>query len=527
MKSSSGVLVFAVVVASLSAERAVACGGLFCAAVSPTPVDQTSEKIIFEVDETGAVTATVEVRYEGNPQDFSWIIPVPGTPDFVDVAGKDELLLLDAATAPTFTFPTVTGCGGGGGFGCASEALASARDGAASEGEGESGVRVTQYPSVGPFDDIVAVEGGDPQVLAQWLRDNGYQVTDGMIPFITDYTLEAHKFLAVRLRSDAEVRDIVPIRFHCPVPDPAIPLRLTAIAAEPQMGFLVFVIGPRRYTTGNSVEVFIDPADVHIDPFGQNNYLPLVSKRVDEAGGFGFVVERAQPAELVRQRVQNTFLGTEDEVEARERLETLLADGRFVTRFYSRLDPDEMIADPDFVPAAEGTPDVTGIIDLSTQVYDNCQVPTMPICGGLYCGANDACAGSDLGDGCVCGEGRVARVINGPSGRLEVACSSLTIDLHGAGTDACSGQACGGLGTCVPLNDRATCRCDEGAVAVVDRGLLTCVPQTSPIYDSDMLLWPPFVDDAGCAASHRRAGGSLSLLLLFGSALVMRLRRRG
>jgi hypothetical protein len=515
-----------VVLASLSAaERADACGGLFCAAVSPTPVDQTSEKIIFEVDDEGAVTATVEVRYEGNPADFSWIIPIPGTPEFVEVAGKNELLLLDAATAPSFTFPTVNGCGGGGGLACADASISSpSLDGG--EGEGE-GVRVTQYPSVGPFDDIVAVEGGDPQVLAQWLRDHGYQVTDGMLPYIEDYTLEGQSFLAVRLRDDAETRDIVPIRFHCPVPNPTIPLRLTAIAAEPQMGFLVFVIGPRRFTTLNAVEVAIDAADVHIDTFGQNNYFPLVSKRIDEAGGFGFVVERAQPAATIRQRIQNTFIdGSEEEQEAREALTTLLTDDRYVTRFYGRMDPDEMLEDPIFTAAPEGTPDVVGIIDLSTQVYDDCRVPTMPICGGLYCGADDACAASDLGEGCVCGEGRVARLINGPSGRLEVACSSLTIDLHGAGTDACAGAPCGELGTCVPLNDRPTCRCDEGAVAVVDRGLVTCMPQTSPVYDSDTLLWPEFVDDTGCAASRRQAGGSLSLLLLFASGVAVRLRRR-
>ena len=525
MKSLGHLAVLCAVSSLVAAERADACGGLFCAAVSPTPVDQTSEKIIFEVDDDGAVTATVEVRYEGNPADFSWIIPIPGTPDFVNVAGKNELLLLDAATAPSFTFPTVNGCGGSGGFGCADEALSAVGDGAASEGEGE-GVRVTEYPSVGPFDDIVAVEGGDPQVLAAWLRDNGYQVTDGMLPYIADYTLEGQSFLAVRLRDDAETRDIVPIRFHCPVPNPTIPLRLTAIAAEPQMGFLVFVIGPRRFTTLNAVEVAINADDVHIDPFGQNNYFPLVSKRIDEAGGFGFVVERAQPAAAIRSRIQNTFInGSTEEQEAREALTTLLSDDRYVTRFYGRMDPDEMLEDPIFTAAPAGTPDVNGIIDLSTQVYDDCRVPTMPICGGLYCGAEDACAGSELGDGCVCGDGRVARLISGPSGAFEVACSSLTIDLHGAGTDACAGAPCG-LGTCVPLNDRPTCRCDEGAVAVVDRGLITCVPQTSPIYDSDTLLWPAFVDDTGCAASRRQAGGSLSLLLLFASGVALRLRRR-
>lgn len=508
----------------VGAERADACGGLFCSQISPTPVDQASERIIFEVNDDLSVTATVEIKYQGNPQDFSWIVPVSGTPDFVNVAGKDELQLLDLATAPSFIPPTVNGCGGG--FGCGNFLPG---DAASSEGEGEVGVNVTAYPSVGPFDDIVVVEGRDPQVLAGWLRDNNYQVTDGMLPFIEDYTLEGYSFLATRLRADAEVQDMVPIRFHCPQPNPEIPLRLTAIAAEPQMGFLVFVIGPRRYTTLNYTEVALSNNDIHLDQFNQNNYFALVSKRIDEEGGLGFVVERAQPASVIANNLGNVFLNSDQETQEASRATLLatLGEDRYVTRFYGRMDPDEMLADPIFVarPEDDTAGDVDGVLDLSGQVSENCTAAVMPVCGGLYCGDGDACSGSELGDGCVCRNGHVARSINAPGGGVQVVCSSLEINLHGAGTDACSGSVCG-LGTCVPLNDRPSCVCDEGAVAVIDRGQVTCVAQDGPVYESDQISWPPFVDDAGCAASKRHVGGSVSLALLFGSALVLRLRRR-
>ncbi len=184
-------------VSGLSAERAEACGGLFCSQGSPTPVDQAAERILFEVLDDGSVSATVEIKYEGNPNEFSWIVPVSGTPTFVDVAGKDELQLLDQATAPQIIAPQPRTCdfdgeasegeGEAGGFG---------------EGEGEpSGVTVIEYPSVGPFDDIVVVEGGDAAVLIAWLQDHGYRVTDRMRPFIEEYTVEGYKFLATRLRA--------------------------------------------------------------------------------------------------------------------------------------------------------------------------------------------------------------------------------------------------------------------------------------------------------------------------------------
>src|SRR5688500_14612476 len=93
-------LVVVPVLPLFAAELALACGGMFCSQTSPTPVDQSAEKILFEVRDDGTVTATVEIKYFGTPGDFAWIVPVAGTPEFVEVAPKDELLLLDAATRP-------------------------------------------------------------------------------------------------------------------------------------------------------------------------------------------------------------------------------------------------------------------------------------------------------------------------------------------------------------------------------------------------------------------------------------------
>src|SRR5688500_11668957 len=106
---SLSTLTFALVTfGTFAAEPARACGGMFCSQSSPTPIDQSAEKILFEVNDDGSVTATVEIKYNGDPQDFAWIVPVSGTPDFVEVAEKDELLLLDLATRVTITPPTVT-----------------------------------------------------------------------------------------------------------------------------------------------------------------------------------------------------------------------------------------------------------------------------------------------------------------------------------------------------------------------------------------------------------------------------------
>ena len=64
--------------AMLAPSPATACGGFFC---SNSPVDQNAERILFEVHEPPVgVTAVVEISYTGDPDAFSWIVPVPETP---------------------------------------------------------------------------------------------------------------------------------------------------------------------------------------------------------------------------------------------------------------------------------------------------------------------------------------------------------------------------------------------------------------------------------------------------------------
>lgn len=533
------------ILAGASAERAHACGGMFCSGSSPTPVDQSAERILFEVNDDGSVSATVEIKYQGNPQDFAWIVPVTGRPDFVEVAGKDELQLLDLATAPTYVQPSRF-CGGGfsdnfgscGGFGCNCEEALNRVD-APPTALDAAGVVVTDYPSVGPFDDIVVVEGGSADLLMQWLTDNDYQVNEKMRPFIETYIVEGYSFLATRLKADATVQDMVPIRFHCPQPTPEIPLRLTAISAEPEMGFLVFVVGAERYAPRNYADVVIDEDDVHLDfpttTTTGSNYFALVSKRIDEAGGRGFVTEGVFDAAAVVPLVRSVQLPAPVDPPSRAHLEEVLRDGRTVTRFYGRMNAEEMTEDPYFTPSGNNVLKAP-VLDLSAQRAE-CVTPGAPVCGTTYCGTGDACANSGRGEGCVCRDNHVARIVTGPTGGQQVACMAPDVDLHSGGAEVCTGTVCG-RGTCVPINDRPTCSCDEGAVAVIADGALRCVSIVGEVFESEQVVsWgtpAPAEDedkgtyveeDAGCGASGE-GDGRASVLLGLAAALMLRLRRR-
>ncbi|RME06187.1 MAG: DUF2330 domain-containing protein, partial [Deltaproteobacteria bacterium] len=77
-----------------------ACGGFFC---SRTPVDQRAERILFAVNED-TIAAIVQISYQGKPDDFSWILPVPSVPiaESLDVFPQVGITALDLATGPIF-----------------------------------------------------------------------------------------------------------------------------------------------------------------------------------------------------------------------------------------------------------------------------------------------------------------------------------------------------------------------------------------------------------------------------------------
>src|SRR5262249_12596109 len=146
----------------------------------------------------------------------------------------------------------------------------------------------------GPYD-VAVIESTDPQALIDWLRANDFRITDAMKPYIRVYTEEGLKFLALKLQPGKGVSEIQPFKFTLPGDIASIPLRMTAVAAEPDMGILVFFLGDRRFGPANWADVKVDDNDLVQDPTtGKTNWEVLVSRGVDEAGGRGFVTELAE-----------------------------------------------------------------------------------------------------------------------------------------------------------------------------------------------------------------------------------------
>jgi len=256
---------------AVTAGPANACGGFFC---TTFPMNQVGERILFVADgET--VTTHVQIQYSGSAEDFAWILPVPVLPE-LDVSHNELFRQLQFATQPSFflEWQEDESCGFVGPpiFRTLEEAAVD-----------DSGVQIVSEERVGPYQTAI-LTADDPAAVAQWLSANGYSLDAIGDALLAPYVDAGFYFVALRLAPDQGIGDLQPIALTYAAEEPGIPIRLTAVAAEPNMGILVWVLGEHRAIPNNYLHVQINEA--RIDWFnGGFNYNEVVSEAANEAGG--------------------------------------------------------------------------------------------------------------------------------------------------------------------------------------------------------------------------------------------------
>lgn len=274
----------------LPQHQAEACGGFFCD--NNQPVNQAAERIIFSDDGEGNVTAVVQILYEGPAEQFSWILPVPGSPG-VGVSSNIAFQRLQNTTNPAYTLQTVVeGECNDDQFGRGT----SVNDSVQNADAGSSDVTVVASGSVGPYDyDVIAVddEADDPaQAALLWLESNGYDVTETGPDLLRPYLVNRMNLIGFRLTKGASAGEIRPVILSYQADCSMIPIRLTAVAANADMGVMVWVLGSDRAVPTNYRDLVLNEA--LINWFNPNsNYNDVVIAAADEAGGQGFVTEFA------------------------------------------------------------------------------------------------------------------------------------------------------------------------------------------------------------------------------------------
>ncbi len=234
-----------------------ACGGCF----NPPSAVQvvTDHRMVLSLSREQTVLWD-QFRYSGNPADFSWILPIRSGPDVV-VEEADNLFLsaMDNLTAPLITRPQapIRFCSSGGfAFGSADTASPSAREG--------NPVTVYNERVVGPYS-VVTLGSTDPMALRNWLTSNGYAVPPAVVPIIDHYVSLSMDFVAVRLRPNATVSQMKPLRVITPGYNPTLPLRMIAAGVADKVGIELVVMADSRVEAMNFPNAEVREQDLRYD----------------------------------------------------------------------------------------------------------------------------------------------------------------------------------------------------------------------------------------------------------------------
>lgn len=285
-----------------TAGEAHACG-CFAPPDPSVPVVQAGERILFALA-NGEVTAHIQIQYQGDAKSFGWLLPLPSVPTLE--LSTDELFnALLAQTQPKYRL--VQRYEGNCSFG-------SLRGGNVTTGEQTN--KVTQdspvdpgppsplvvMDSIGPYDYAV-LRADNRDEMFKWLTDNRYFVPAGSEAASAPYIHSGAFFLALKLRSGGAVGDVQPVVVRYRSDLPMIPIVLTSVAAKPDMGIQVWMLGAGRAIPRNYYHTVINDTAIDWAAAGRN-YNDVIIRAVGEAPTrHTFVTEYAGSSALMRQRL--------------------------------------------------------------------------------------------------------------------------------------------------------------------------------------------------------------------------------
>ena len=291
---SSAALVATLGVA-LSSQNADACG-CFAPPDPTVPIVQAGERILFSVN-NGVVNAHIQIQYAGEAKDFGWLLPLPSVPTLK--LGTEELFTqLINTTQPRYFVNTITTGTCSSPFGRGGLASPQAAGFANEDSAGGGSSPLVTQSSIGPYDYAV-LRADNKTAMLNWLTTNRYFIPAGTDETVGAYIHPGAYFLALKLKSGKSAGDIQPVVLEYPSDLPMIPIILTSVAAQPNMGIQVWMLGTGRAIPRNYNHVVIN--DSQVDWLNQaKNYNDVVIKAVSEAPDkHAFITEYAGKSSIM------------------------------------------------------------------------------------------------------------------------------------------------------------------------------------------------------------------------------------
>jgi len=217
--------------------------------------DEMVEKIIFQID------------YEGDAEDFAWVVPVPGYPKLFSV--EDEIFYeLHKLTEPTP--PSSFGCGWGAGV--------------PTPGLEDEGVHVWEENQVGIYH-TTTLSASDPNSLVEWLNDNGYAFPAEGQEILDYYVQQNWFFVAMKIQHEETMNSsenytgaIQPIGIMFFSDEMIYPLKISTLSASSWgTEVLIYAFSDERVTFPGATEEY----NAIITPNQLEEY-PILQGLIDE-----------------------------------------------------------------------------------------------------------------------------------------------------------------------------------------------------------------------------------------------------
>lgn len=195
-----------------------------------------AQRVIMAYNPDSNTTRVIaQIGFVGELSQFSWIIPLPSEPSNVQALGEEGARLfaqLDDYGSPKFGVATC-GLNNGGG-------------GSAVPGDG---VTVLQSGVTGAFE-FVVLTGTSGAVVTDWLRDEGYGISEAIAEVAHTYIREGSVFMAMKVNPAAlGLTELDPaIRFDYEG-WPGYPLRIAQPTTTDELEVILSVIAPQGVST--------------------------------------------------------------------------------------------------------------------------------------------------------------------------------------------------------------------------------------------------------------------------------------
>ena len=287
---------FALTVAPFALPRtAAACGGCFAQAITGSPNIVTAHRMAVSLSAT-ETTLWDQIQYAGDPEDFVWVLPVSAGVE-VELAENAFFEALSAGTRITLTapLPPMPCFCSDSGFGCGS-ADSAPRAGVGPIPRADAGAVVVFHEGIiGPYE-TATIMSDDAMALVDWLQMRGYAVPDEILPTIAHYSDLGLAFAVLRLRPNAGVQQMQPVRITVAGLAPTFPLRMVSAGATADLSLELYVFAEGRTQTMNMPTVEVDRAEVTFDwATSTFDYDARFEAAINTAGGRAWVAEYAGP----------------------------------------------------------------------------------------------------------------------------------------------------------------------------------------------------------------------------------------